>query len=78
VIDIATLLPDLLRITEHTLDINRLKGKSVREVLNMLAEKANDPDKPLLLKARKALEGMSIIADLAFEDVYLRSTAKGE
>lgn len=77
VTDIATVLPELLRITEQTLDINQLKGKSVREVMSMLAEKANDVDKPLVLKAQTALEGMSIIADLPFEDVYQRATAKG-
>jgi uncharacterized membrane protein YqiK len=68
----AALLPELMALVERTLDVNTLKKKSVREVLDMLDERAAEADKPLLAKARVMVTLMPFIADTNFEDMYLR------
>jgi uncharacterized membrane protein YqiK len=74
--ELALLIPDLMRITEKTLNVNKLKGQTVREVLATLTKKATDADRAIVEKARQALDQLPIINDLPFEEVYLRATAK--
>lgn len=76
VAELALLVPELMKIAERTLDMNRLKGQSVAQVLALLAKQASGADKPAVEKAQKALAGLPIINDLPFEDVYLRATTK--
>jgi len=51
-----------------------LKGQSVGDVLNLLAEKVTD--NPSIAKAQAAMDSLPIIRDLPFEDFYLRAAAK--
>ncbi len=76
VADLALLVPELMKIAERTLDMNKLKGQSVSQVLTQLAKQASGADKPAIEKAQKALAGLPIINDLPFEEVYLRATTK--
>jgi hypothetical protein len=48
----------------------------VREVLTALTEKANKKEKATIEKAQQALEGLPVLNDLPFEDLYLRMTVK--
>ncbi len=76
VTDLAMLLPDILNLIEKKLDVNKLKGQSVGEVLAMLSKQVNAPDLPKVEKAQKALAALPVVNDLPFEEVYLRATAK--
>lgn len=76
VTDLALLVPELMKIAERTLDMNKLKGQSVAQVLAQLARQASAADKPAIEKAQKALANLPIINDLPFEEVYLRATTK--
>ena len=70
------MLPELIRITEQTLNVNQLKGQSVGEVLKQLSQRANETDRAKVEQARQMLTTLPIINDLPFEDVYLRATTK--
>lgn len=76
VTDLALLVPELMKIAERTLDMNKLKGQSVSQVLAQLARQASAADKPAIEKAQKALANLPIINDLPFEEVYLRATTR--
>ncbi len=76
VTDLALLVPTIMKITERTLDVNKLKGQTVAQVLTQLAKQASADDKETVEKARKALATLPLINDLPFEDVYLRATTK--
>jgi uncharacterized membrane protein YqiK len=74
--DLAMLVPELIQIAERTLDVNKLKGQTVGDVLNTLTRRASSEDRPTVEKAQQALALLPIINDLPFEEVYLRATAK--
>lgn len=74
--DLALLVPQVINITEKTLDVNTLKGQTVGEVLSTLMKQANDADRPAVEKAQKAAAALPLINDLPFEEFYLRATAK--
>jgi uncharacterized membrane protein YqiK len=74
--DLALMVPELIRIAEKTLDVDKLKGQTVREVLVTLSKRASAEDRPLVEKAQQALAQIPIINDLPFEEVYLRAMAK--
>ncbi|HLF24897.1 MAG TPA: SPFH domain-containing protein [Anaerolineae bacterium] len=74
--ELALLAPEIMRIAEQTLDVNRLKGQSVGEVLALLAQRTKAEDRTTIEKAQQALAALPIINDLPFEEVYLRATAK--
>src|SRR5512143_699050 len=74
--DLALLVPELIQIAERTLDVNKLKGQTVGDVLNTLSKRAANEDRPKVEKAQQALAQLPIINDLPFEEVYLRATAK--
>jgi uncharacterized membrane protein YqiK len=74
VTELALLVPEIVRITDQTLDINQLKGKSVAETLTTLHLHANDEDRPKIARAQQALAFLPILNELPFEDLYLRAT----
>jgi hypothetical protein len=74
--DLALMVPELIRIAEKTLDVDKLKGQSVREVLVTLSKRASAEDRATVEKAQQALAPIPIINDLPFEEVYLRAMAK--
>jgi hypothetical protein len=76
VTDLALLVPEILRLTEKTLDINKLKGQSVGEVMAMLHRQVKAEDRPAVEKAQHALAMLPILNDLPFDELYLRATAK--
>jgi hypothetical protein len=76
VAELALLVPTIMKIAERTLDVNKLKGQTVAQVLTQLAKQASADDKETVEKARKALATLPIINDLPFEEVYLRATTK--
>lgn len=73
--ELAMLVPQIIRIAEQTLDVNKLKGQSVGEVMAALAERTSKEDQATIEKARKALAMLPIINDLPFDEMYLRATA---
>ncbi|MCI0394091.1 MAG: hypothetical protein L0332_31280 [Chloroflexi bacterium] len=76
VTELATLVPEIIRLADKTLDIDRLKGKSVQEVLATLQEKVKAEERPVVEKAQQALAMLPILNDLPFDELYLRATAK--
>ncbi len=74
--ELALLVPELIQIAERTLDVNKLKGQTVGEVLNTLLKRASNEDRPKVEKAQQALAQLPIVNDLPFEEVYLRATTK--
>jgi uncharacterized membrane protein YqiK len=74
--DLAVLVPELIRMAEQTLDVNKLKGQTVGDVLKMLSKRGTAEDRAKVEKAQQALALLPIINDLPFEEVYLRATAK--
>jgi hypothetical protein len=71
--ELAEMVPELVRLTEKTIDVNKLKGKSVGETLSLLREQVNDAERPTIAKAQQALAFLPILNDLPFEDFYLRA-----
>ncbi|MCA9960295.1 MAG: hypothetical protein KC443_14735, partial [Anaerolineales bacterium] len=74
VTELALLVPEIIHLAEEHLNVNKLKGKTVGNVLDMLIKEA--PEAPSLAKAQQALAELPIIRDLPFEDFYLRATMK--
>jgi hypothetical protein len=74
--DLALMVPALIQIAEKTLDVDKLKGQTVREVLVTLSKRASAEDRATVEKAQQALAQIPIINDLPFEEVYLRAMAK--
>ena len=74
--ELALMVPELIQIAERTLDVNKLKGQTVGEVLTTLTKRASTEDRPRVEKAQQTLAQLPIINDLPFEEVYLRATAK--
>jgi uncharacterized membrane protein YqiK len=68
---ILDLVPQLVAVVEHTLNVNELKQQTVAQVLDQLALAAAEADKPLVDRARTALTSLPILAKMNFEDVYL-------
>ena len=74
--DLALLVPELIQMAEQTLDLNKIKGQTVGDVLKMLSKRGSAEDRTKVEKAQQALAQLPIINDLPFEEVYLRATAK--
>ena len=74
VTELALLVPEIVKLAEQNLNLNKLKGQSVGDVLNLLAEKVTD--NPSIARAQAAMDSLPIIRDLPFEDFYLRAAAK--
>jgi len=72
---VAILMPQLMSLVDRTLDVNQLKKETVAQVLTQLEEKAADADKPMVAQARTMLVLLPFMADMNFEDVYLRYAA---
>jgi hypothetical protein len=71
----AGLLPQLMSLVDRTLDVNKLKGKTVNQVLGQLEDKAAEADRPLVAQARTMLVLLPFVADSDFESMYLRYVA---
>lgn len=74
VTELATMLPKLVKLTERELDVNKLKGQSVSQVLDILAQQVKGDDLTMVERARDALVQLPIINDMSFEEVYLRAS----
>ena len=74
--ELALLVPEIIHLAERTLDVNKLKGQSVGDVLATLARRVSGEDRAAVEKAQQALAMLPIVNDLPFEEVYLRTTAK--
>jgi hypothetical protein len=74
--ELALLVPELIQIAERTLDMNKLKGQTVGDVLKLLSKRGTAEERAKVEKAQQALAQLPIINDLPFEEVYLRATAK--
>ena len=73
--ELALLVPEFIKIAEKTLDVNKLKGQTVREVLTTLSKRAAAK----IVRGGEGAESagqLPIINDLPFEEVYLRAMAK--
>ncbi len=66
----------LMQLTENTLDVNKLRGLSVREVLARLHEQTHGQEKASVARAQKLLADLPILNDLPFEELYLRVSTK--
>jgi uncharacterized membrane protein YqiK len=73
---LASMLPQLIALTERTLDIDRLKGMTVAQVAAEVERKSSGEDRALADRAHRLIAALPIIAEMPFEEVYLRATAK--
>lgn len=74
--EVAGLIPQVVAVIDRTLNVDELKQQTVKEVLDQAETQAGEEDKPVLVKARAALALLPILADMKFEDVYLRYVAR--
>ncbi len=71
--DMVDLIPQLLAIIDRTLDVDTLQNKSVSQVLEQLTAAVTDEtDKVVVEQSRQALALLPIVAEMDFEDLYLR------
>lgn len=73
---VAVLLPEIMELVEAKLDVNKLKGQTVSEVLKALSAKVDAVERVKVEQAQKALTALPIVNDLPFEEVYLRAAVK--
>jgi uncharacterized membrane protein YqiK len=73
---LASMLPQLIALTERTLDIDRLKGMTVAQVAAEVERKSSGEDRALADRAHRLIAALPIIAEMPFEEVYLRATAR--
>jgi uncharacterized membrane protein YqiK len=76
VAELALLVPEIIKITEKTLNVDKLKGQTVGQVIAALVQRTTGDDKATIEKAQKSLAMLPIVNDLPFEEVYLRATTK--
>lgn len=72
--EVAELVPELLRLAEKKIDLETVKGQSVKEVLATLNQKASKREKQMIEKAQQALALLPVLNDLPFEELYLYVT----
>lgn len=73
---VARLMPQLIALVDRTLDVNKLKKQTVSQVLEQLETQAGEAERPLLAQGRAVLAFLPILAEMNFEDVYLRYAGK--
>lgn len=73
---VAVLMPQFMALVDRTLDVNSIKKQTVSQVLDQLEAQAGEADQPLVAEARAALAVLPILAEMNFEDVYLRYVGK--
>jgi hypothetical protein len=73
---VAVLMPQLMALVDRSLDVNSIKKQTVSQVLDQLEAQASEADQPLVAQARAALAVLPILAEMNFEDVYLRYMGK--
>jgi hypothetical protein len=69
-------MPQLIALVERTLDVDKLKKQTISQVLDQLETQAGEADKATVALARQALQLLPILAEMNFEDVYLRYVTK--
>ena len=72
---VAALMPQLMAVVDRTLDVNKLKDQTVKQVIAQLEDKAAEADRPVVAQANAALTLLPFVADARFEDIYLRYAA---
>lgn len=70
--ELAALVPDVLRLTEQHVDLGKVKGQSLGEILDKVAGKVTADERALIETAQRALAQLPVLNDLPFEDLYLR------
>ena len=70
--ELAALVPEVMRVAEKSVDLNKVKGKSLGEILALVGQKVSGDERTLVEKAQRALAQLPVLNDLPFEDLYLR------
>ncbi|MBK9233272.1 MAG: hypothetical protein IPO15_21135 [Anaerolineae bacterium] len=70
--ELAALVPEVMRVAEKSVDLNKVKGKSLGEILALVGQKVSGDERTLVEKAQQALAQLPVLNDLPFEDLYLR------
>jgi flotillin len=76
VAELALMIPEIMQLVEKVLDVEKLKGQTVGEVLARLNKRVSAADRPMVEKVRQALTKLPIVNGLPFEEVYLRAMVK--
>lgn len=76
VAELALMIPQIIQLVEAVLNVEKLKGQTVGEVLARLSKRVSAADRPTVEKARQALTKLPMLNDLPFEEVYLRAAIK--
>ena len=74
--ELAALVPEVMRVAEKSVDLNKVKGKSLGEILALVGQKVSGDERTLVEKAQRALAQLPLLNDLPFEDLYLRMAAR--
>jgi uncharacterized membrane protein YqiK len=74
--DLAALVPEVVRIAEKHVDLDRVRSQSVGEILEMVSGQADDADQATIQRAQAALEQLPVLRELPFEELYLRVAAR--
>ena len=74
--ELAALVPEVMRVAEKSVDLNKVKGKSLGEILALVGQKVSGDERTLVEKAQQALAQLPVLNDLPFEDLYLRMAVR--
>jgi uncharacterized membrane protein YqiK len=74
--DVAQLIPEVVQMVEKKLDLEAVKSQTVKEVIEILSQKATKKEKQSIEKVQQALATLPVLNDLPFEELYLRVTTK--
>ncbi len=74
--ELAALVPEVMRVAEKSVDLNKIKGKSLGEILVLVGQKVSGDERTLVERAQRALAQLPVLNDLPFEDLYLRMAAR--
>ncbi|MBK9095005.1 MAG: hypothetical protein IPM84_20025 [Anaerolineae bacterium] len=74
--ELAALVPEVMRVAEKSVDLNKVKGKSLGEILALVGQKVSGDERTLVEKAQRALAQLPVLNDLPFEDLYLRMAVR--
>jgi uncharacterized membrane protein YqiK len=74
--ELAKTLPELIALIEKRLIVDKMKDKTVGEVLAILAEKAPEAEQAMVKKAQASFAALPVLNDLPFEELYLRVVSK--
>lgn len=74
--ELAALVPEVMRVAEKNVDLNKIKGKSLGEILALVGHKVSGDEHTLVERAQRALAQLPVLNDLPFEDLYLRMATR--